>query len=119
MRITKVRIENYRSVKYTEFEPGMLCGLIGPNNAGKSNILKALGLVLGESWPSLRLIDEADFYAYSSDKDIVITVWFDEQRTIRGDVGNPVSFAGIQFRVTRYKRRSGNSKKPRSRAARH
>ena len=111
MRITKVRIENYRSVKHTEFEPGMLCGLIGPNNAGKSNIIKAVGLVLGESWPSTRLIDEADFYAYSSDKDIVITVWFDEQGTIRGDVGKPVPFAGIQFRVTRYKRRSGNNEK--------
>jgi len=111
MRIQKVQIENYRSIKYAEFEPGMLCGLIGPNNAGKSNIVKALGLVLGESWPSTRLINEADFYAYSSDEDIVITVWFDEQRTTRGDVGDPAPFTGIQFRVTRYKRRSGNNEK--------
>ena len=111
MKIKRVQIENYRSIKYTEFEPGMLCGLIGPNNAGKSNIIKALELVLGESWPSTRLIDEADFYAYSSEKDIAITVWFDEQRTTRGDVGDSVPFTGIQFRVTRYKRRSGRNEK--------
>lgn len=39
--------------------------LIGPDDAGKSYILSALVLVLGEMWPTTRAIELADFYAYS------------------------------------------------------
>jgi len=109
MKIAKVRIENFRSIREAEFEPGDLCGLIGPNNSGKSNVVRALSIVLGESWPSTRAVDDGDFYGLSRDADITITVWFDETRETRGDVGDPVSFSGIQFHVTRYRRRSGNS----------
>jgi predicted ATP-dependent endonuclease of OLD family len=109
MKIAKVRIENFRSIREAEFEPEDLCGLIGPNNSGKSNVIRALSIILGDSWPSVRSINDGDFYGLSKDDDISITVWFDEKREVRGDVGDPVSFSGIQFRVTRYKRRSGRS----------
>jgi putative ATP-dependent endonuclease of OLD family len=106
MKITRVRIQNYRSIKHLEFQVGDLCALIGPNNSGKSNVIGALALVLGETWPSVRSIEPADFYAYS-EEDIVITVWFDEAREIRGDVGDPVEYKGIQLRIDRYKRKAG------------
>lgn len=61
MKLSRVRIQNYRSIKELEFEIGDLCALIGPNNAGKSNILSALVFVLGETWPTTRVIEPADF----------------------------------------------------------
>ena len=45
MRIKKIEIENYRSLKSIELEFGDLTVLIGKNDAGKSNILKFLDLI--------------------------------------------------------------------------
>ncbi|NOR48873.1 MAG: AAA family ATPase [Methanosarcinaceae archaeon] len=45
MRIKKIEIENYRSLKKIELEFGDLTVLIGKNDAGKSNILKLLDLL--------------------------------------------------------------------------
>ncbi|MEX0877664.1 MAG: AAA family ATPase [Candidatus Spechtbacterales bacterium] len=50
MKITKITIENYRSIKETPFniikrdDNSFTYGLIGINEAGKSSILKAIGL---------------------------------------------------------------------------
>ena len=43
MKIKSFNIENFRSVKKLslEFPENGLLALVGPNNAGKSNILKA------------------------------------------------------------------------------
>ena len=39
MKIQHIRIENFRSVKKLDFAPGAITALVGPNNAGKTNIL--------------------------------------------------------------------------------
>lgn len=105
MRITKVHIENYRSLKDFTFEPGPYCVLIGENNAGKSNILLALNLVLGEMWPSERSFSEDDFYNQDTSKDILIQVYFDA--TIEEWRNNhKVEVAGIQLRCKTYKRKT-------------
>lgn len=77
MKLFRVRIENYRSIKSLDFKPGMLCALIGENNAGKSNILRALNIILGESWPSERMFSEEDYHNHDTSKDIIIEVWGD------------------------------------------
>lgn len=51
MQIVRVEIENFRSIRHLVLEPGPLCALVGPNNAGKSNILAALDLLLGPRFP--------------------------------------------------------------------
>lgn len=107
MRLSRVRIQNFRSIKDAEFRPSDLCALIGPNNCGKSNILKAINLVLGSSWPTIRSVSEKDFFGYDETHDIVVTLWYDESQQRRGDVGDPITFTGIQFKVMRYKRASG------------
>jgi predicted ATP-dependent endonuclease of OLD family len=78
MRIKRVRIQNFRSIKKIDFYPQKMCALIGANNAGKSNILKALNLLLGETWPSDRSIDINDFHNGDVSNPIEISVWFDE-----------------------------------------
>jgi len=111
MKVRRVRIENYRSIKEADFKLPDLCALIGGNNCGKSNLLRAINLVLGERWPSVSAVEDRDFHGYDEAKDISISVWFDEPREVRADVGDPKRFTGIQFKVTRYKRNAGRYNK--------
>lgn len=62
LRLTHVEIENFRSIKELEFDPSRLCAMIGPNNAGKSNILAALELLLGPRYPTDASLTEDDYY---------------------------------------------------------
>lgn len=50
MRITALRIENFRSIKKLDMELGDTTVLIGPNNAGKTAILDALRIALTRRW---------------------------------------------------------------------
>lgn len=45
MRIQKIVIRGYRSIKDVEWQPGKLNVLIGPNGSGKSNLLRAIELL--------------------------------------------------------------------------
>jgi len=64
VKISRVHIENYRSIKELDFCPNNYCVLIGENNAGKSNILKAINLVLGETWPTDKTFTQDDFHMH-------------------------------------------------------
>lgn len=104
MKISRVHIENYRSIKHLDFSPNNYCALIGENNAGKSNVLKAINLVLGETWPTDRIFTEEDFNEYNTANDIVIQVYFDEvieewRNNCKCDV------SGFELRGKSYKRR--------------
>ena len=103
MRIAKVHIENYRSLKDFTLEPGPFCVLIGENNAGKSNILRALNLVLGDTWPSERSFSEEDFYNQDTSQDILIQVCFDEA-IVDWRNNHKAEIRGIQLRCKAYKR---------------
>lgn len=52
MFINSLTIKNFRSIKELTIQPSNLCALIGPNSAGKTNVLRALDLILGEGWAS-------------------------------------------------------------------
>jgi predicted ATPase len=105
MRISCIGIENFRSIKSLTFEPRQLSVLIGQNNAGKSNILRALNLALGETWPSERSFDAADFYNRDTGNPIVIKVIFDEVQTIWRNKSR-CDIAGFQLRCRVYKRKT-------------
>jgi putative ATP-dependent endonuclease of OLD family len=71
MKLVRLEIRNYRSVKEQVHKEaivfqGLDC-LVGKNNAGKSNILKAILFLLGEEKPS------ADLY-YGRDTSLIIDV---------------------------------------------
>lgn len=56
MRLIEVTVKNYRSIgSQTKFDVGDLTTLVGPNNEGKTNLLRALGLgmYLIERWSTL------------------------------------------------------------------
>src|SRR5579863_6808998 len=50
MRLTRIRIKNFRSVRELELELGETNVFVGPNNAGKSAILDALRIALTRKW---------------------------------------------------------------------
>ena len=78
MKISRVVIKNFRSIKSLEFSPKEICILVGENNAGKSNILSALNFLLGETWPSSRSIDRSDYYNEDITQPIEIRVKFED-----------------------------------------
>jgi putative ATP-dependent endonuclease of OLD family len=50
MRITRLRLENFRSIKNLDIELGDTTVFIGPNNAGKTAILDAVRIALTRRW---------------------------------------------------------------------
>jgi putative ATP-dependent endonuclease of OLD family len=67
-RLTAIRIRNYRSIGDWVTIPlptGAPLVLIGENNAGKSNILRALALILGETWPGNHNPEDHEFFGRS------------------------------------------------------
>lgn len=93
--IRKLIIKNFRSIKDVEITLGAMNAFIGPNNAGKSNIMKALNLVLGDIYPSVRSFDEKDFYNYDKSNPIKIEVRFDSSLNSNSSVyGFQLTFDG-------------------------
>jgi putative ATP-dependent endonuclease of OLD family len=68
MHLSRLYIKNYRSISELDlnFSKGKNI-IVGRNNAGKSNIFKALNIVLGENSPTYEKssnITEIDFYSW-------------------------------------------------------
>ena len=95
MRIIKAVIENYRSIKHLEIEFKPLFGLIGANSAGKSNILRAINLVLGERYPMPHSLNKKDFYNEDFANNIKIEITFNEEFVSYGRNCKGVSFKTI------------------------
>ena len=76
MRISRVTIKNYRNLKDVDIQLENLVTLIGENNGGKSNFLRALTLPLLSdeaalskqlSWYDINHDAKNDFYKYVSE----------------------------------------------------
>lgn len=79
MKLKRVVIKNFRSIKHLEFEfpESNLLVLVGPNNSGKSNIIRAINLICGEDWVSSERLQDYDFYLRDKSKEIRIELIFD------------------------------------------
>lgn len=78
MHVSRVFISNYRSIDKLDlkFKEGKNV-IVGKNNSGKSNVIKAIDLVLGEGSPDYHKsanVTENDFHNGDTSKDIVILV---------------------------------------------
>ncbi len=75
MFIDRLYIKNYRcfgdATTILEFSKTGLTALIGPNNVGKSTVLKILDILLGDRWPTGRFTED-DFHNNELEKDIVL-----------------------------------------------
>lgn len=70
MKILEFGIKHFRSIEniLLKFPTNKPMVLFGPNNAGKTNILTALNIALGESFPTYREMDESDYFFRDKDK---------------------------------------------------
>ena len=82
MRLTRFSVEHFRSIEKIEviFPKNTPVILFGPNNVGKSNILKALDCMLGEKHASYFDFQDSDYYFRDSKNhpNIAFTACFDE-----------------------------------------
>lgn len=70
MKITEVRIRNFRGIKSLDLELGRVCVLIGENNTGKTSVLEALKLCLRDLGPRGRIaFDAFDFHLSDADSE--------------------------------------------------
>lgn len=104
MKISQLKIENFRSIKKLEIKLPQICALVGPNNAGKSNILLGIQRVLGRDWVSVSSFDEDDVYCRDSDSDVTVALSFDPPLKYTKLKGfDPVDICTLSFEYTRYK----------------
>jgi predicted ATP-dependent endonuclease of OLD family len=76
MYLSRLYIENFRSIKKLDlrFEKGKNI-IVGKNNSGKSNIIKAIDLILGKNsptWAKSDNISDNDFFEGETEKEIFI-----------------------------------------------
>jgi len=62
--LTKIRIQNFRSIEYMDIDLGLTNLLIGQNNVGKSNFLKAINVALGAS----NDVSESDIFVVDGER---------------------------------------------------
>ena len=64
-RLEKIIIEGYRSIQHPveiKFPSNMPVVLIGENNAGKSNIVRATDILFGQYYPKYKDFEDHDYY---------------------------------------------------------
>jgi putative ATP-dependent endonuclease of OLD family len=78
MKIKQITIKNFRSIKneIIIFPDSGILTLVGPNNAGKSNILKAIENILGDSWFSKDKSENNDYWMKNPKNNISIKIDF-------------------------------------------
>ena len=82
MKLKSIHICNFKSIKELKFdfpESGILV-LVGENNSGKSNIIRAIDAVCGETWYGKDKLEDYDHYQRDKTKRIGIKLDFDNGR---------------------------------------
>ena len=104
MKISRLQIENFRSIKRLDVELQQITSLVGPNNAGKSNILFAIQKVLGRDWVTVKSFEEDDVYGRDLSADVNIALSFDPPlHYVKFKEADPVEIATLSFEYTHYK----------------
>lgn len=78
MKLTKVRILNYRSCKDVPLEIDGIHALVGANNAGKSSVLRALDFLFN---PSVKSLNEESFWNKDTGSEIRVEAVFSDLTT--------------------------------------
>lgn len=81
MRISEVKIENFRAFKSETVRFGEYTAMVGPNGAGKSTVLTALRIFFrdtADTTTDLQALTQEDFNNKDTSQDIAITVVFED-----------------------------------------
>lgn len=103
--LTRLIVKNFRCLEEIDIPLGPLVSFVGPNGSGKTTILRAIELVLGDAWPSLRSFRiPQDFTNFDSTLDLEIIVYFDPPYLHRDTVSNEHKISAIRLTCKPYKR---------------
>jgi hypothetical protein len=99
MRAIEIRIHNFRSIKDAEIELAPYSLIIGPNNAGKSNIVDALRVF----YENLKYDDARDFPMYSTeDKEAWIEIQYKPTEEELSQLKDEYRFPDGTFRIRKF-----------------
>lgn len=84
MIIKKINIKNFRSIKDESivFPDSGILALVGPNNVGKSNIVRAIENIIGDSWFSGDKAELNDYFMKDKNNIIEIEIVFNDNKKI-------------------------------------
>lgn len=101
MKIDRIRAQNFRSYQDSDLiEVGEKLVLVGENNAGKSNILRAIDLALDISPTSPHKL--RDFHRENTEENIEITLWFTDLTEEEQDIFEEYISEGVLWVKTVY-----------------
>lgn len=108
MHLSRLYIENFRSIKELDlkFENGKNI-IVGKNNSGKSNIIKAIDLILGKNTPAWNKSDnitDNDFFDGNVEKEILI--WCE----LKKEVGEVLNLSEAKGAFPKFKNNDGYKK---------
>lgn len=84
MKIEKIKIKNYKSIKDIEIIPSKKVNVfIGENSTGKSNIFNAITWPLGPVYPSFNSTSKEDRFKGRDENKIEITLEFDDRNYLQ------------------------------------
>jgi putative ATP-dependent endonuclease of OLD family len=103
--LTRLQVRNFRCLEEIDIPLGPLTAFVGPNGSGKTTVLKAIDLALGEVWPSLRSFRiPQDFNGFDTSKEIEITVRFEPSYVHRDTHNSQHKVSSLRLTCKPYKR---------------
>ena len=86
MKITRICIRNYKSIKDLDFKPNPKLNIfIGENSVGKSNIFEAINWILGPTYPTFNATTKEDHYLGNENNKILIRLYFENNYILELD----------------------------------
>ena len=83
MKITRIQIENYKSIKNIDITVSPLVNVfIGENSVGKSNIFSAIEWLLGPIFPSFNNFPKEDYFQGNENLLVRVALSFDDGHTL-------------------------------------
>lgn len=105
--LSKISCRNFRALREVDVPLSPLTAIVGANGSGKTSFLRAINLLLGNFWPSLRSIRvPEDFTNFATSEPLRIVASFDEPLERVDQLGPHRDVFGLRLTCAEYKRKT-------------
>lgn len=101
-RLRQIAIEGFRSIDdqiVIDFPENQPLVLIGENNSGKSNIIRAIELMFGEFHPKFKKLDDYDHHARNPKNPVCIDAVVAGLSGKLSNYGQPFGCSGFRYKA--------------------